>query len=93
MNFRLFLTFGTIFTLFSPCQGSKRSGKEIRQFLLDISKLAKEDYSSVTRSNLSDEEDGRAIKIQPAHYMNNKPRSLGISLLKTKMLGHYFRFC
>jgi len=79
MNLRLFLIFWTIFTLFSPCQGTKRSGKEIRQFLLDISKLAKEDYSSVTRSNLSDEEDGRAIQIQPVHYMNNKPRSLGFA--------------
>ena len=77
MNSYFILTFA-IFTLFSSCQGTgRRSTKEVRQFLLDISKLAKEDFSSVTRSNLSDEKDERIIQIQPAHFMNNKPRSLG----------------
>ena len=76
---RSVLIFATILTLtlFSQCQCTKRSGKEIRQFLLDTSNLAKDDFQSVTRSDLSDEKDPRAIRIQPAHYMNNKPRSLG----------------
>lgn len=76
MNPCFILFFATIFALFSSCQG-KRSAMEVRQFLLDISKLAKEDFSSVSRSNLSDEKDERIIQIQPAHFMNNKPRSLG----------------
>ena len=78
MNPYSILIFATIFTLFSSCQETgRRSAKEVRQFLLDISELAKEDFSSVSRSNLSDEKDERIIQIQPAHFMNNKPRSLG----------------
>ena len=77
MNHCSVLIFATIFTLLSQCQCTKRSGKEIRQFLLDTSNLAKEDFQSVTRSDLSDEKDERAIRIQPSHFMNNKPRSLG----------------
>ena len=78
MNPCFILFIATIFKLFSSCQGTgRRSAEEVRQFLLDISKLAKEDFSSVTRSNLSDEKDERIIQIQPKHFMNNKPRSLG----------------
>lgn len=77
MNRCSVLIFATIFTLLSQCQCTKRSGKEIRQFLLDTSNLAKEDFQSVTRSDLSDERDERSIRIQPSNFMNNKPRSLG----------------
>ena len=84
MNSYFILTF-VIFTFFSSCQGTgRRSTKEVRQFLLDISKLAKEDFSRVTRFNLSDEKDERIIQIQPAHFMNNKPRSLGKTSWRNK---------
>ena len=73
----LIITFATILTLFSECQCTKYSAEEIKEFLLNTSRLAISDFHSVKTSYLSDEDDERKIQIQPVHYMNNKPRSLG----------------